>query len=383
MSMAIHPASIAVVGLALAAGMLAPVFTPVFTPAWAQDENPTTPGAIPNPGTYQGSMALQQQEQQQYQQQEQQNQQMQQRLDRNYQQYAPQGGMGGGGPPPVNWFAKPALAPDKNPLLGRWHQVARPQAQNALMDMVGTMMGGGCDSIFGKGTVAFEPNALQWVAPDGHEEILNHVAYRANGNDVVMITRDPGAIPALFFGFTNRDHAVVGILGCRLERAGARQELAPAPPGGGPAPSASASAAPGSASGGGKAVLNFTIGASAPGSLAPMSGVQMWVTREDPEAALLRAGFPRGGSLASRLYADCHVPANCMRDWQAMTSTALGSIRTDASGHAQTPSIPAGRYYLVGMAPYQSKALFWRLPVDLKPGANGVVLDQTNASVFQ
>jgi hypothetical protein len=36
--------------------------------ARAQDENPTTPGAIPNPGTYQGSMELQRQEHQQQQQ---------------------------------------------------------------------------------------------------------------------------------------------------------------------------------------------------------------------------------------------------------------------------------------------------------------------------
>ena len=68
-------------------------------PGRAQDGNPTTPGAIANPGSYQGSMALQQQQQQQYQQQQQQNQQMQQRLDRTYQQYAPRGAGGGGGGP--------------------------------------------------------------------------------------------------------------------------------------------------------------------------------------------------------------------------------------------------------------------------------------------
>jgi hypothetical protein len=40
----------------------------VFGGASAQDENPTTPGAIPNPGTYQGSMELQRQQDQQDQQ---------------------------------------------------------------------------------------------------------------------------------------------------------------------------------------------------------------------------------------------------------------------------------------------------------------------------
>jgi hypothetical protein len=356
-----------------------------LAPAFAQDENPTTPGAIPNPGTYQGSMALQQQEQQQYQQQEQQNQQMQQRLNQNYQQYAPRqngmGGGGGGGAPQVNWWARPALPPNKNPLMGRWHWVADANNANSIMGLVGTMMAGGCQSIFGKGTVAFEPDAFQWVAPDGHEEILNHVAYRANGNDVIMLTRDPGAVPALIFGFPNRDHAVVAVFNCRMERVGAKQALAPqTPSGGGPAPAAPA---PSSASAGGKAVLHFAIGAGAPGSFTPFGGVQVYVTREDPEAALLRAGFPRGGPLASRLYADCHTPANCLRDWQAMASTALGAIKTDAGGHAQTPEIAPGHYYLVGMAPWQGKALFWRMPVDLKPGSNSIILDQNNGSLFQ
>jgi hypothetical protein len=35
-------------------------------PAAAQDESPTTPGALPNPGSYQGRMALQQQDRQQW-----------------------------------------------------------------------------------------------------------------------------------------------------------------------------------------------------------------------------------------------------------------------------------------------------------------------------
>src|SRR5437870_3739007 len=39
-----------------------------FGGASAQDENPTTPGAIPNPGTYQGSMEMQRQQDQQDQQ---------------------------------------------------------------------------------------------------------------------------------------------------------------------------------------------------------------------------------------------------------------------------------------------------------------------------
>lgn len=62
-SAASAPASLALIG------------TLCFSPVFAQDENPTTPGAIPNPSTYQGSTELQRQSDQQDQQYRQQQQQ--------------------------------------------------------------------------------------------------------------------------------------------------------------------------------------------------------------------------------------------------------------------------------------------------------------------
>jgi len=239
-----------------------------------------TPGALPNPGTYQGSMQLQREEQQRDQQVQQQNDAMQQRLNENYRAYAPgSGGMGGGGRArTVDWYAKPALSPDRNPLLGRWKQTGSkpPQMGGALGQLtngfLASSMAGGCKSIFGSGVIAFEPNALQWVAPDGHEEILNHVGYRANGNDVVMVTRDPGAIPALFFGFPNRDHAVVAVFGCTMERLGTKNASAGAAPRA-PAQSAMRSPSPPSPqAAGGETRLNFQIGAAAPGRCAATCG---------------------------------------------------------------------------------------------------------------
>jgi hypothetical protein len=337
-------------------------------------------------------MQLQQQEQQQYQQQEQQNQQMLQRLDQNYRQYAPQPGAGGqaarGGPPPIDWWSKPALAPARNPLLGRWKQVASKgvssqQLPGAVAGLPGAdiaanlfnaTMAGGCKSIFGTGVVAFEPDSLQWVAADGHEEVLNHVAYRANGAEVVVITHDPGAIPALIFGFSNHDHAVVAFLNCTMERISAKPpapSAMTAPPPKTPAPPASAAT---------NSVLKFQVGIATPGNFAPLADIQIWVTPENPEEALVRAGYGTagGGSLGEKFTADCRNPNNCVRDLKTMTAKALGAVRTDASGHAQTPSIPAGRYYLIGVSAYQGKPLLWATPVNLQPGANTVTLDQTN-----
>jgi hypothetical protein len=226
--------------------------------------------------------------------------------------------------------------------------------------------------------VAFEPNALQWVAPDGHEEILNHVGYRANGNDVVMVTRDPGAIPALFFGFPNHDHAMVAAFGCTMERLGAR----PGPPIQ-QSSTRMTSVAPQPSPVHGNTRLGFLIGAGVPGRFAPFAGVKVWVTRTDPEFALMRAGIPVRGDLATEIDSDCHDITTCMRDWKAMTSGALGFITSDASGHARTPALTPGRYFLVGVAPYQGRHLFWHRGIEIRAGANEVTLDQGNASIIR
>jgi len=316
-------------------GLLALLLAAPFA-ARAQEQG-ETPGSIANPGSYQGSMQLQREEQQRDMQMQQQNDAMQRRLDDNYRSYAPGagGGMGGGSrAPAVNWYAKPALPPDRNPLLGRWRQTGSkpPRMGGALGQLTNGVlagaMAGGCQSMFGKGVIAFEPNALQWVAPDGHEEILNHVGYRANGNDVVMVTRDPGAVPALFFGFSDHDHAVVAVFGCTMARLGTQSRTAPPPPS---APRM-ASATPPSGPARGETRLNFQIGAAAPGRFAPLPGVKIWVTRQDPTVALMRANIPVRGDLVREIDSDCHDVAACLRDWKAMTAGALGFITTDARG---------------------------------------------------
>ena len=377
--------------------------------AHAQEEG-STPGAIPDPSTYQGSMELQRQEQQQSAQQEQQNQQMLQRLNTNYQQYAPAGsGASGraaaGGSPPVDWWSKPPLAAGNNPLLGRWKQVAAkaitgqqlagaaPLAGvgDAAATLLNGALAGGCKSMFGAGVVAFEPDKLQWVAPDGHEEILNNVAYRASGSEVVVVSRDPGSIPALIFGFPNHDHAVVAFFNCTMDRVGAKPvataslptaSTSPAKPASKtPAPAAPAAAPP---SGPANAVLNFQVGASAPGSFTPFPEVHIWVTPENPQDAMVRAGLVApGGSISGKFLADCGDIAACTKDLQVMTARALGSVLTDAAGHAQTPKIPAGHYFLVGFAPYDGKVLFWSQSVNLESGANSVTLDQMNGVVIR
>ena len=64
-----------------------------------------------------------------------------------------------------------------------------------------------------------------------------------------------------------------------------------------------------------------------------------------------------------------------------MVGGALGSARTDAEGHAQTPALPAGRYCVVGFVPYRGHSLMWHLPVDVRAGANTLALEPQNGRI--
>jgi hypothetical protein len=351
--------------------------------SWGQ----TTPGQINDPSTYRGSMANQAQEQQASQQQEAANQQMQQRLDQNYAAYAPRGGGGGGrASGGMNLKSKPLLPAGKNPLVGRWRQIAAKEVDVGVMGalqgvgaMVNGAFAGGCQSIFGKGTVAFTPSQLNWVAPDGHEEILNHVEYRSDGANVIVIPTDSD-LP-LIFGLPDHDHVVVAFLGCRMERVGAN-----------PVRPASLTTSPAAVAGPGegKGILDLKVGETLDGRFSAVpAGTQIWVTPQNPDSKLADAGFaPEPGvPPIEKLFAACKAGGHggdlepCRRGMQAMTGGALGVARTDPSGHARTAALPAGRYYVVGFVPYKGHSLMWHLPVDVKAGANAVDLDPRNGSI--
>lgn len=344
----------------------------------------TTPGQINDPSTYRGSMANQAQEQQAYQQQEAANQQMQQRLDQTYAAYAPKGG-GGRAAAGANLKSKPLLPAARNPLIGRWRQMATKEVNIGILSalpgsgsVVNGAFAGGCQSIFGKGMVAFTPTQLNWVAPDGHEEILNHVEYRSDGDNVIVIPTDSD-LP-LIFGLPNHDHVVVAFLGCRMERDGAKPTQVVAlntPP------------AAGSGLGSGQGILNLKVGEMLGGRFSAVpAGTQIWVTSQNPDSNLIKAGFAPdpGVQPIEKLFAACKVgqggnQAACSRGFQAMIAGALGVARTDPEGHAQTGALPAGRYYVVGFVPYKGHSLMWHLPVDVKAGPNVVTLEPQNGSI--
>ncbi|HZC76759.1 MAG TPA: hypothetical protein VE258_03375, partial [Ktedonobacterales bacterium] len=295
------------------------------------------PGDIPDPSSYQGSMELQRREQESAAQVQQQNDQMQQQLNQNYATYAPQGGGAGGGGAAVRLKDKPLLPPAKNPLLGRWRQMAAKQVDLGLLgafpgtsDVVNGAFGGACKSVFGTGVIAFTPTALNWVAPDGHEEILNHVEYRSDGANVIVIPTDPDPI-AFIFGFSDRNHVVAAFFGCAMARVTATANLTVATAQ--PAPAATPAAS---------AILNLSIGMMVSGKFSPApAGIQVWVTTQNPDANLMKAGFNSTpvAPPVENLFAACKInqggnQQRCNQGFAAMTAGAVGSVTSDAAGHA-------------------------------------------------
>jgi hypothetical protein len=353
------------------------------SPALAQ----STPGQINDPSTFSGSLANQAAEQARSQEIQAQNDAMLQRLDQSYAAYAPGGGSGGGGAvsvPPLK--SRPLLPPDRNPLIGRWQQMPTKPVEMGWLralpgaSIVDAALAGGCESIFGRAGIAFTPTQLNWVAEDGHEEILNHVEYRSNGADIIVLASD-GDLP-LIFGLTDNDHAVAAFLGCQMRRL--EPKARPVTVNTAPATSAASSA-----SAAGSAILNLTVGSIINGIFSsPPAGTRIFITNQNPDSNLVSAGFApdSGGQPIEKLFDACSLASGGTQERcnQAMQALAMGTVaitELDPNGHAETEALVPGRYYVVSFVPYQGHSLIWHLPVDLEPGANSVVLSPENGSI--
>jgi hypothetical protein len=118
-------------------------------------------------------------------------------------------------------------------------------------------------------------------------------------------------------------------------------------------------------SGPANSLLKFQVGESTPGNFAPLSGVQIWVTADTASFDSVTAG--------------CRDHDVCANNFKTFTAKAVGALRTDAAGHAQTGPLASGRYYVFGVTT-AGKKLLWKRIVNVQSGPNMVTLDQTNGS---
>jgi hypothetical protein len=328
-----------------------------------------TPGEIPKPWTYEGSMKLQEQQSQGTQ---------------VPQQDAPQGAgraaSGGGAAPGAaaadaarrRWLSAPPLPPEKNPLLGKWTRPAssRPNPNDPFGQIQALAKGGLCEVLFGGGVFEFRPDALLGSDERTRPQELDRVEYRGDAKHVVVLPKT--TVKLMEFDFEGPDRVNWKSQNCVLVRvaaaAGESQKVAPAA-------SAATSASQASAQG----VL--TLSASALSPHDTVSARKFWILKGDPQVALIKAGVtstPYGTVLQNWMRACEKKQPLCFTGMQALQPISVGIVAADAGGRARTPPMPSGRYWVLCDANVDSKHVMWHQPVDVKGPDASITLDQGN-----
>ena len=128
------------------------------------------------------------------------------------------------------WQQRPPLAPEKNPLLGRWQSLGAgqrkaapglsPEMAQLANALIGSVVSGVCDSMLGRGTIEFRPQGVLAIGGDGRERPMYRAEYRGGGSRVVVLPQGGTSFTHMIIDFDNADHATVAQVGCGLARAG-------------------------------------------------------------------------------------------------------------------------------------------------------------------
>jgi hypothetical protein len=106
--------------------------------------------------------------------------------------------------------------------------------------------------------------------------------------------------------------------------------------------------------------------------------------RDDYDTALKKGGvaIPPGMTGQKYLASVCasRTP-DCQKAIAAIQANAVSAARADANGKGALPGVPPGSYYLMISTMYNKQMLSWGYKVELRPGANTITLDTTNATV--
>ena len=129
------------------------------------------------------------------------------------------------------WQQRPPLAPERNPLLGRWESLGAgqrrggaagvsPEMAQLANALLGGITGGMCDSMLGRGTIEFRPNGVVAIARDGRERPMYRADYRGGGSRVVVLPQGGTTFTHMIIDFDGTDRATVAAVGCALSRSG-------------------------------------------------------------------------------------------------------------------------------------------------------------------
>jgi len=130
-----------------------------------------------------------------------------------------------------SWAQRPPLAPEQNPLLGRWQSLGAggprgnaaglpPELAKMAAELIGGITSGMCDSMVGRGTIEFRPAGVFAIGADGRERAMYRAEYRGGGSRVVVLPQGGTTFTHMIIDFSGSDRATVAAVGCGLARAG-------------------------------------------------------------------------------------------------------------------------------------------------------------------
>jgi hypothetical protein len=157
------------------------------------------------------------------------------------------------------------------------------------------------------------------------------------------------------------------------------------PAGAAPTPTISGAAPAASTAGSARLLISSAFSANP----NPLVGRVVSLYRDSFANVLRKAGasVPPGatpGQAFRALVTSCQPPADCKAIAAAMEPLIVGRALIDNAGRAAfTPPVPPGHYYVSGSARSRDSVLVWDIQVDLKPGDNSVVLEQSNAETVR
>jgi hypothetical protein len=135
----------------------------------------------------------------------------------------------------------------------------------------------------------------------------------------------------------------------------------------------------------GNALLDVSSGFPAQAGVQnPLVGRPLVVLQDDYHTALKKGGvaIPPGMTGQKYLASVCASPTpDCQKAIAAIQANAVSAARADANGKGALSGVPPGSYYLMISTIYNKQILSWDYKVELKPGANTIKLDTTNATV--
>jgi len=134
----------------------------------------------------------------------------------------------------------------------------------------------------------------------------------------------------------------------------------------------------------GNAVLSVVPGLPAQaGAPNPLAGRPYVLLRSSYADAITKGGVTVPPGVSPYIYVGTacgNRTPDCQKIMDAIKADAASSVRADANGRGTFPGVAPGVYYLMISTVYNSKPLAWGQAVQLKPGANSVTLDLSNAT---